>query len=968
MNKRIRKIKKSNQGNSFIIVIATLSFLAVLTTALLVAVGICYRMKAYDINSKDNFYYLEQAMDELYEGVGAIAMKHLNEAYNDVTDVIVVYDAEKKAYVTMDNDDANEMLNMLFMDKLKSDDSLKSSKIADTLQGFLTHSLANGVQLSSIGNTTTNDNSLTIEKIVLRREAQYSTVNTNKEATKTSAPATYVQTITTDMVIAAPKFAIDFSSIDNDDLFDFVMISDMGVEIEKATTKSVINGNIYAANDFYNKDYNYVADTNVTPYEDGDSALNDYDGLTEKSMYSGLYVDKAKVSIIADRIIVPGSIAAMNCAQLSIVGSGKSDESDDHKLAQVWTDNMIIGGYAKKTGASTTAALKGADLEMVADAYVSDDLELNANGSKYVLDGNYYGYNNATTDKRSYSRAYLSKVLDQTGGRTISRKSDVTIKNGNYVYKAGTDDEAILNLPGQSHYNSSSIVVNGQNSELDLAKTDAMYIAGQAYIEMSKDTKAAAFAVRTSGEDDNIDVTELEEGVTADDVKEAEKNPYSFKDKSNDDYSSYHESAKKQDDGTVDYSVEYSDGTAAKNKRVEDYRTGEGLSVKSNQLAYIPPYAVTEDEDTGKAYVSWPKLLQNEEYFKDLFTDLTKVPVVKTVVSGKKYYFYDFTNTDIKMDEYIRHYAELFSVPEGAEAGTRSKGDLADLYDITKWEQFEIGSILINEDADNKLYSNSAISVKKDTDSTLRVIADSKKIDPLFKVNDKLGLSQTLAPTGTNATPLEAATVTSDLQKRYKSLKVLLTDKPTAAAAKNDVNAAVDTSITPINTYFDFTKLNDTTKFTGTQKINNSGEIKNDGSVSGAVILQSNYQIYESDGDVEVSAPAGSDGKVMGVVICKGDVTFDSNVKEFHGLIVAGGKIKVDHSINFVANREIVKAVLDECEGSTVSELNNFLSLFKHYNRTTGSASDEKVKSMKNVSSVEYEDVLGFSNWQKNVN
>ena len=61
---KIKKRQKKNQGNSFIVVVATLSFLAVLTAALLVAVALCYRLKAYDINAKDNFYYLEQAMDE----------------------------------------------------------------------------------------------------------------------------------------------------------------------------------------------------------------------------------------------------------------------------------------------------------------------------------------------------------------------------------------------------------------------------------------------------------------------------------------------------------------------------------------------------------------------------------------------------------------------------------------------------------------------------------------------------------------------------------------------------------------------------------------------------------------------------------------------------------------------------------------------------------------------------------------
>ena len=83
IKKILRKRKVHNQGNTFIMVVATLSFLAVLVAAMLVAVALCYRLKAYDINARDNFYYLEQAMDEIYAGVGTEAMQHLNTAYDD---------------------------------------------------------------------------------------------------------------------------------------------------------------------------------------------------------------------------------------------------------------------------------------------------------------------------------------------------------------------------------------------------------------------------------------------------------------------------------------------------------------------------------------------------------------------------------------------------------------------------------------------------------------------------------------------------------------------------------------------------------------------------------------------------------------------------------------------------------------------------------------------------------------------
>ena len=175
-------------------------------------------------------------------------------------------------------------------------------------------------------------------------------------------------------------------------------------------------------------------------------------------------------------------------------------------------------------------------------------------------------------------------------------------------------------------------------------------------------------------------------------------------------------------------------------------------------------------------------------------------------------------------------------------------------------------------------------------------------------------------------------------------MKVLLTDKPTEAAALTDVASAKETSITPINTYFDFTKMADIE----------------------LTLPRSGYKVISSTKNVKVSAT--KDGKFMGVIICKGDVTFDDSVKEIHGLIVSGGKIKVDKSINFIANREIVKAVLDECGKSNEPNLKAFLSLFKHYYREGDPETDSTIVSMKNVSSIQYEDILGFNNWKKNVN
>ena len=939
-----RRERKSNQGNSFIVVVATVSFLAVLVTALLVAVALCFRLKAYDINSRDNFYYLEQAMDEIYEGVGALTMKHLNDAFDETSEILVYYDTEKKSYVTMDNTSANKLMKSTYLNKLHNETLLQTGNIESTLNSFLqnkydpsTEETKEGVQLSVVDNANWNASQdvLTIKDIVLKREASYSTVNTKKTGDKAAA-TTFVQSITTDLTISVPDFEVNFNSVGNDisELYDFVMISDMGVEIDGIGTNSNITGNIYAAADFYNKLYNKAenkdrVDSLDRPLVDkvnsySDDELKKCDGVTENSMYSGFYVSGAKVSVMADKMIVPGSISAMNCGKLNVVGSIEGSGTTPTK---VWADGIVLGGYSRKKVGSTS--YNGSSMNMKADAYVYDDLEVNAANSTFALDGTYYGYNYASTDNRKFSDEFLAASTNR------KYSDNVKINDGNYI----ADDGKTVHLANQAHYNSSSVVVNGMDSTLDLSKVSTMYIAGQAYVEMSKATTSNDYVATESDDKQSLTLTPVTD-TTPDDgsVEKVTKDTYAYEGKSDDNY-------------TLD-----KDGNKT---RIQDYRTGEGLSIKSNQLAYIPPYNVKPDPDhPDQLYVEWPASVVKTDYFKNMWNDLSKIPVIKTVVAGKEYYFYDFSQAkdDVTMDKYMEAYAKLFDLSVGE---TRSEGELLNFYDVTDYELFKVN--LVDVDV-SKIYSNSAISVKKGEKVTIK--ADNKSVAALTEANK--ALDATLKATASESDhSLYAKQITSGLQQEYKEMKMLLTSTSTNDSAISYAYTADEGKITPINFYFDFELLDGITESGGT---NGNLKAKNK--------MKSGYVVFLGEDNVKVAAD-NADGRVKGIVMCKGDVTFDSNVKEFEGLIVAGGKIKVQHSINFVANSEIIKSVLRECDESKVisgaTDLSGICDLFRHFvSNISLSPSDPSttgidVVSMKNVTAVQYEDILSFQNWKKNV-
>jgi len=1040
LQKRRKNIRIRNQGNSYIMVVATLSFLAVLVAAILVAVALCYRLKAYDINARDNFYYLEQAMDEIYAGVGADSMNHLVEAYEDTLQVLVYFDPQSQSYVTMKNTEANRILKNAFIKLVKDDEHYKDTdKVKARLSEFITYPYKGdgtakekeGVQIS-VGNVASTDDDLTIMNLVLKREATYSTVNTRKNFSEDGSSVnavegdTFVQTITTDLVIGKPEFDVNFNTVGSElnDLYQFAMVADLGVEITGATSNVNITGNVYAASDFYNKDYNYnikkpdkpgdpvderyidkssdkakVQYAAVSEYDwskdENKDKLKDYDGLKEKSMYSGLYIDGASVRLTSDKIVVPGSIAAFNAANVSIAGTSASATN----TAEVWADSIVLGGYSlRKNGKEDE--LKGSDIAMRANAYIYDDLELNAASSNFQMIGQYYGYNYSTLDNRTYTDTSVKSA----SGRTFT---DVT--------NSGVSRDSSTKV-GKAHYNSSAVIVNGENSSLDLSGVTDMYIAGQAYIELSKkkttSTKEVKAVVNEVTYEDGTVASSTVEGK---DAYKVEQDSYSYPEKSSekveedvvvgsteDEEGNIKNVTEKQTKTVYDNYTTNSDNVEKKNQasaddkskydstNIEDYRTGEAISLKSNQLAYLVNIPSWEIVDNGKElYLKLPKSPIITDLFKeywDLQKNVQKIPIVKSVISGKTYYFFDFSDTSLQnakgMNEFIKAYADMFKVEEGA---TTSDGENLGLNNITDYDFFDIKMLKVNDVAatgedgnptDNykNIYSNSAISIKDET--SFKIIADSDSVTPLITAGAKimddvaeqnryhseetdkqrstdLGITSKedggYSYSGDNG--VLASKVTTELQSQYKEMRWMLTTTSRDYDGVTDAHAMGESDITPINYFFYFNKI---------------------AAAEGTEELSSGYKVWISDESLTIS----DKGDLKGLIICKGDVVFGKDVESFEGLIVSGGKIKIDHSMTVSSNEEIIKSILRECDESQKYGKNSNKNLFKIcelFQKYQSIYVDENNKdaidvvTTKNISAVQFEDILAFDNWKKNV-
>ena len=1116
MKKLINKIKKSlhNTGSSLILVIVALSFIGILTGALLTAVGYVYRQKLYDYNARSNFYYLDQAMDEIYSGIGSLTMNDLMEAYQKTREEIIYFDPAKKTYVNMSEADANQKFKDNFAKELAQDVSFKKNiatgkfdKLIDVIENSITNSTIelidddlavkyvylitddshNQKAIYKDVITSSDDSSklakIVIQNVKLRRTAKYE---------RSTAKGSFQQTISTDIEITRPDFDISFNNntVDINDLFDYCLIADSGVDFDRISSDILtISGNVYAANDFYNKDYNNYGNSRYTTYSDAiaynyadgttkdfkmnkvsnytytgattnnlynrgrytnNSEIDDdlykannlYNGKNQKSKYSGFYIDGGRVSILADKVIVPGSISVMNGGSLAIYGLNSGDLS----ATNVWTDEVVLGGYSLPT---TNENIKtGSSAVFNSNLYVKDDTTIDSEFSKLKLDGAYYGFGNSEqVDARSFiPTTAKEKDTDEANiyqEMVPETNDDGTVKKvgGEIVYKKNAKNDTYYN---RGHYNSSAIIVNGQHTSLDLSSTKSIFIAGRSYIELSN--------TKVSSEERKDDITKGR-GTRVDATSKSTTYQY--------------------------------------DPKINDYKTGESISVKSSQLAYYPSKASGKIIDvlTGAKYgggreykagkyfqLSDTSRLKNMNLIMKYFGQDGLIPLSvqeETVGSGtnakkKEYHYIDFEqavrnmyfNTakfssdstsdkyipstystdvednitkyaDILKQSFIKDYFDYFNfcinpnseykldyigyedgyddskysthdrlgdsnfldkyrdtgidttILEHVTASTIDREEVnkraAELQNVTNYADFIAGQVAIpdeNTTAINPtdLYTSGAITkTGKVIDSTIDY---DKNVEFSVTIDNDSNISSILeGETASNtANDVNTKEFIEKTNKHYNYVKMLLKDVDASSAEAQFVDELVskngEAGITPINYYMNYDKLAEAS-FTDIDPTNlNLGQ----------------YKVWASKGDVTIDKNVTGTEEVTGIVVAMGDVYF-KNISRFNGLIITGGKVYIgtnNASLDTISSTTLCRNIMNEVlakasvydasatgdEQTWAANAIKFLSLFKSYEDVAEKAKNGDYapdETARNVTSINYSDVIKYNNWMRNV-
>lgn len=931
-----RKLRHNDDhGSSFVLVIVATTFMCILASAILMGAMMTYKLKFYKLNSLNNFYEVETALDEMYAGVGAATNEHLYSAYTTTAELVVVYDTKAQAYTTLDNKSANELFKKLFMTGFVADTNYKSLKnVTDTLQSFISNEYdavdnPDGVRLDTsnmkliytdVNNKTTtqyykNNGGIKTEKQSGYENDKVQSVTFKNVCVKRSVnlqgstAGTYEQSITTDIVLTEPEYNVSFdtSSVSNNTLYEYAILADMGVEVgednDNRTTDAQVKGNIYAASDYYNKDYNDVAETKVTnKYESKPTTMW---GTKESSAYSGIFVNgkNSTLTLNSDVVVCSGSLAAYNGAEINLSGRTQT-------LSELWADNIVIGG---KDGGSLKAS---------ADAYIFDDTELNAEkASLKFTQGSYFGYSYNAQDTRSLN------YLRQKGYLATGYKL-------------------------RSHFSDSAIIVNGKNSTLDLQDLNSLYIAGKSYIEFSK------IAASSVPEDD--------ENITVD-----ENADYAFT--------------------TL---KDYSTGQSL-DVKTNQLMFLTQWSVVNNTEKVDPDTGITTVTlQFPKTFEADANILDlYDDFLKDLATEGEKgVTAIKQTVSGHDYYYLyiedgkDSSNVS-NAEKFAEKYYKLLQ-DYGDEISSK-------LYNVQKYEQFQVKLVLpaegkinasgavTDQNNDDSLFLRASTTTTMDVATALDNVSTGKVFTNILgnkgtdnnkkAFNDLKADALKLAGSGTASVEEQTSTFLSYMYINMKDhLSVLnnVDDKTkrtqNAWEIANYTSSSVgylssydkdrdtysyDYSITPLNHYVDLAYV-----FSKNLSIEKTIGNATDNEAKTIVI---------NSGDVKLQ-PNNGDGSFQGIIIAGGNVRFDENVKSFRGMIITGSKLIIDHNMSISADAAFVANLLEQCSESTDEKLNTLTTkVLKNYTSSKSEGNTEVTGA--SISDISYEDILVFQNWKKNV-
>lgn len=505
---------KNNEGNSMVLVLVSVALVMLVLSMIFVMMIMQYKMLQLGRQSKDNFYYIEEVLEEIRAGVGNESVYQLKLAYDDTASMVVYYDTNQQKYMSVSSETAENIMDNKFFNNIEK---VYGSISSDQLQTKLLSYVKNFDPDENIVRIYSEKNGSTVEitpaKITFGPDFKCEKIlSKNPVATLgyaiTDLTVSRVdekgndQSITTDLTIYPPEEAMNFlgTGTDLENIFTYSMVADYGIVVGATKTDSgvlapqkstvTVSGNMYAAKDTRNNGI-YGASVSGGTDDDADITLSGSsaggDGSTPDSLYSGLFVTGVGtyLGLQSDIVSISGSIAANDCAEIN--SNKKNSSRTNTAMSTLWAENIATLGTASKNGDKYT----GATIHLNAQACLSDDLELNSDYSDVKLDGIFIGYNYDSEEEVDGQVPSKETSLDDRAKLT----AEVTGNSSEY-------EDPYTHVNKKRHTKSSAIIVNGKRSKLNMSELSELIVSGKSYIDMVgansvKNDKVTDYDIRT---------------------------------------------------------------------------------------------------------------------------------------------------------------------------------------------------------------------------------------------------------------------------------------------------------------------------------------------------------------------------------------------------------------------------------------------------------------------------------------
>lgn len=348
LQKRLWNQKRRNKGSSIVIVIIAMAMIGILATTLLWMSYYGYKIKANDIQNKNNFYSAETIMEQIIAGLQGEASDAMAKSYQMVLSNWDDYEgSESNRFSAFAASYLDTLVDEFRMSG--NPDQYDRNKLKD----YVDHDLWNNVDEGMWENGTDDSAAL---------EAKMELVNGNSLILRnlfvsyTDPVNNRVSVIRTDICLDVPYVVFE-QSASIDQLYDYALIGNQGVIVD-GDGKTTVSGSIYAG---------------IHEPEEGKKK-------EDTTLTDGIHVQgTSKISVEhAKYVISKGDI---------IVGSQQMN-GGTKALFSVEQDKNGTSLYAGNLD------VNGGTLNLNCKTYVANDLELYGSGSKATIEDEYYGYGN----------------------------------------------------------------------------------------------------------------------------------------------------------------------------------------------------------------------------------------------------------------------------------------------------------------------------------------------------------------------------------------------------------------------------------------------------------------------------------------------------------------------------------------------------------------------------------------------